>query len=66
MRTLAEGYPERSSRPLTVMAPAGRADAVLEEVRATEGVAEATTGRSGGGPPVRAGPGAGEAGPRSP
>ncbi|GAA3497987.1 MMPL family transporter [Streptomyces prasinosporus] len=49
MRTLAEEYPGRSSRPLVVMAPADRADAVLEEVRATEGVAEAAVGRSTGG-----------------
>ncbi|MFF9751263.1 MMPL family transporter [Streptomyces sp. NPDC014344] len=49
MRTLAEEYSERSSRPLTVMAPTDRADAVLAEARATEGIADATAGRSGGG-----------------
>ncbi|GAA0667024.1 hypothetical protein GCM10009535_53530 [Streptomyces thermocarboxydovorans] len=49
MRTLAEEYPERSSRPVTVMAPDGRADTVLEQARATTGVAEAAAGRSGGG-----------------
>ncbi|MFE1508857.1 MMPL family transporter [Streptomyces sp. NPDC058726] len=49
MRTLAEEYPERSSRPLTVMAPTDRADAVLAEARGTDGVAEAAAGRSGGG-----------------
>ncbi|MFE0443801.1 MMPL family transporter [Streptomyces fungicidicus] len=49
MRTLAEAYPERSAQPLTVIAPTGRADAVLDEVRATGGVAEAAAGRSGGG-----------------
>ncbi|NJP51620.1 MMPL family transporter [Streptomyces sp. SBST2-5] len=49
MRTLAEEYPERSSRPVTVMAPADRADTVLEQARATTGVAEAAAGRSGGG-----------------
>ncbi|MFC8423231.1 MMPL family transporter [Streptomyces sp. NPDC057236] len=49
MRTLAEEYPERSSRPLTVMAPTDRADAVLARTRATEGVADATAGRDGGG-----------------
>ncbi|MEU7471669.1 MMPL family transporter [Streptomyces sp. NPDC044984] len=49
MATLAEEYPERSSRPLTVMAPTDRADAVLAEARTTEGVADATAGRSGAG-----------------
>ncbi|QKW00402.1 MMPL family transporter [Streptomyces sp. NA02536] len=49
MRTLAEAYPERSAQPLTVIAPTGRADAVLDEARATGGVAEAAAGRSGGG-----------------
>ncbi|MET7294281.1 MMPL family transporter [Streptomyces griseoloalbus] len=49
MRTLAEEYPERGTRPLTVMAPTDRADAVLERARTTEGVAEAAAGRSGGG-----------------
>ncbi|MFF1272935.1 MMPL family transporter [Streptomyces marokkonensis] len=46
MRTLAEEYPERSSRPLTVMAPTDRADAVVDKARSTEGVAEAAAGRS--------------------
>ncbi|MGW3314959.1 MMPL family transporter [Streptomyces fungicidicus] len=49
MRTLAEAYPERSAQPLTVIAPTGRADAVMDEARATGGVAEAAAGRSGGG-----------------
>lgn len=49
MRTLAEAYPERSAQPLTVIAPTGRADAVLDEARAIGGVAEAAAGRSGGG-----------------
>ncbi|MER6748906.1 MMPL family transporter [Streptomyces fungicidicus] len=49
MRTLAEAYPERSAQPLTVIAPTGRADAVLDEARAAAGVAEAAAGRSGGG-----------------
>ncbi|KES05605.1 membrane protein [Streptomyces toyocaensis] len=49
MRTLAEEYPERSSRPLTVMAPTGRADAVVDKARSTEGVADAAAGRSGAG-----------------
>ncbi|MGW5615474.1 MMPL family transporter [Streptomyces sp. NPDC003877] len=49
MRTLAREYPERSSRPVTVIAPEGRAAAVLDRARATGGVAEAVPGRSGGG-----------------
>lgn len=49
MRTLAEEYPERSSRPLTVMAPTDRAEAVVDEARSTDGVAEAAAGRSGEG-----------------
>ncbi|NEA85217.1 MMPL family transporter [Streptomyces sp. SID7958] len=49
MDTLAREYPERGSRPLTVMAPAGRADAVVAEARATDGVAEVTPGREGDG-----------------
>ncbi|MFD7767077.1 MMPL family transporter [Streptomyces sp. NPDC059787] len=49
MEILAEEYPERSSRPLTVMAPTDRADAVLAKARTTEGVADATAGRDGEG-----------------
>ncbi|MFH9040278.1 MMPL family transporter [Streptomyces sp. NPDC017966] len=49
METLAEEYPERSSSPLTVMAPTDRADAALRKARSTEGVADATAGRSGAG-----------------
>lgn len=49
MTTLADAYPERSSRPLTVLAPTDRADAVLAKARTTEGVADATAGRSGAG-----------------
>ncbi|MFC9126785.1 MMPL family transporter [Streptomyces sp. NPDC057099] len=49
MRTLAQEYPERSSRPVTVMAPEGRAGAVAERARATDGVAEVVPGRSGSG-----------------
>ncbi|CAL9446660.1 Apo-petrobactin exporter [Streptomyces sp. enrichment culture] len=49
MRTLAREYPERSSRPLTVIAPDDRAEAVLERARATDGVAEAVPGRGGAG-----------------
>ncbi|MDT0404958.1 MMPL family transporter [Streptomyces edwardsiae] len=49
MATLADAYPGRSSRPLTVMAPTDRAGAVLAKARTTEGVADATEGRSGEG-----------------
>ncbi|MEU4884662.1 MMPL family transporter [Streptomyces althioticus] len=48
MRTLAEEYPERSAQPITVIAPAGDADEVVERVRGTEGVAEAAPGRADG------------------
>ncbi|WP_435595398.1 MMPL family transporter [Streptomyces albogriseolus] len=47
MRTLAEEYPERGAQPITVIAPVGDADEVVERVRGTEGVAEATAGRAG-------------------
>ncbi|MGV9950572.1 MMPL family transporter [Streptomyces cellulosae] len=46
MRTLAEEYPERGAQPITVIAPAGEAGEVVERVRQTEGVAEATPGRA--------------------
>ncbi|MFD5710364.1 MMPL family transporter [Streptomyces pharetrae] len=49
MLTLAEAYPERSSQPITVMTPAGRADATLEAATATEGVESARIGRTGDG-----------------
>ncbi|GAA3830254.1 MMPL family transporter [Streptomyces chiangmaiensis] len=49
MQTLARAYPQRSSQPITVVAPADHAAAVLDRVRSTDGVADATTGRSGGG-----------------
>lgn len=48
MRTLAEEYPERGAQPITVIAPAGDADEVVERVRGTEGVAEAAAGRADG------------------
>ncbi|MFJ7112749.1 MMPL family transporter [Streptomyces albogriseolus] len=47
MRTLAEEYPERGAQPITVIAPVGDADEVVERVQGTEGVAEATAGRAG-------------------
>lgn len=46
MRTPAEAYPERGAQPITVIAPAGEAGEVVERVRETEGVAEATPGRA--------------------
>ncbi|MFD7457739.1 MULTISPECIES: MMPL family transporter [unclassified Streptomyces] len=49
MRTLADAYPERSSQPITVLTPAGRADATLAEIRDTPGVTDATAGRTGDG-----------------
>ncbi|MEU9752977.1 MMPL family transporter [Streptomyces althioticus] len=48
MRTLAEEYPGRGAQPITVIAPAGDADEVVERVRGTEGVAEAAPGRADG------------------
>ncbi|MGA5344596.1 MMPL family transporter [Streptomyces griseoincarnatus] len=47
MRTLAEEYPGRGAQPITVIAPAGDADEVVERIRGTEGVAEAAAGRAG-------------------
>ncbi|MEW1686353.1 MMPL family transporter [Streptomyces sp. NPDC091265] len=49
METLADAYPGRSAQPITVLAPTGRAAAALAKARATEGVAAAERGRSGGG-----------------
>ncbi|MFD9002210.1 MMPL family transporter [Streptomyces sp. NPDC059582] len=49
MRTLAEAYPERSSQPITVITPAGRAGPTLTAVRGTPGVDSARKGRSGDG-----------------
>ncbi|MEU8627929.1 MMPL family transporter [Streptomyces sp. NPDC048669] len=49
METLADAFPGRSSQPITVLAPTGRADAVLAKARTTDGVASAERGRSGGG-----------------
>ncbi|NEC49807.1 MMPL family transporter [Actinospica acidiphila] len=48
MRTLAEEYPGRGAQPITVIAPAGNADEVVERVRGTDGVAEAAPGRADG------------------
>ncbi|MFK4222618.1 MMPL family transporter [Streptomyces sp. NPDC019890] len=49
MRTLADAFPERSSQPIGVVTPTGRADEALAKARTTEGVAAAVRGRSGGG-----------------
>lgn len=49
MGTLAKAFPERSSRPIEVMAPTGAADRMLAGARSVDGVAGAERGRSGGG-----------------
>ncbi|MCP3760670.1 MMPL family transporter [Streptomyces sp. TBY4] len=49
MQTLAKAYPERSSRPVTVIAPTDRADAALASARAVDGVSGAEQGRTGSG-----------------
>ncbi|WP_405872983.1 MMPL family transporter [Streptomyces sp. NBC_00005] len=48
-QTLARAFPGRSSQPITVIAPTGKADAVLAKARTTDGVAQAATGRTGSG-----------------
>ncbi|MFI7415495.1 MMPL family transporter [Streptomyces sp. NPDC049627] len=49
METLAAAYPERGTRPLTVMTPDGRTDDTLASVRGTRGVDSAQEGRTGNG-----------------
>ncbi|MZD09306.1 MMPL family transporter [Streptomyces sp. SID5785] len=49
MQTLAAAYPDHSAQPISVLAPARDADRALDAARATPGVAEVRTGRSGGG-----------------
>ncbi|CAL9439988.1 MMPL family transporter [Streptomyces sp. enrichment culture] len=49
MLTLADAYPESSGQPITIMTPADRADATLEAVNTTDGVASARLGRTGDG-----------------
>ncbi|NYE40778.1 MMPL family transporter [Streptomyces fulvorobeus] len=49
METLGSAYPDSGTQPITVIAPTGRADAALAEVRGTEGVVSVERGRSGGG-----------------
>lgn len=49
METLSAAYPERSTQPITVITPTGRADGTLAAARTTDGVAAVERGRSGGG-----------------
>ncbi|MEV5434699.1 MMPL family transporter [Streptomyces sp. NPDC052682] len=49
MQTLARAFPERSSQPIEVITPAGRADAALAAIRGTDGVDSARKGRTGEG-----------------
>ncbi|NDZ73109.1 MMPL family transporter [Streptomyces sp. SID10362] len=49
METLADAFPESGTQPITVISPTDRAGAALAEIRATEGVESAETGRSGDG-----------------
>ncbi|MEU5163887.1 MMPL family transporter [Streptomyces sp. NPDC020875] len=49
MARLADAFPDRSSAPVAVMAPTGRADEVTATVRAEDGVAAVERGRSAGG-----------------
>jgi RND superfamily putative drug exporter len=49
METLAAAYPERGTQPITVISPAGQADAALAAVRGERGVAGAERGRTGDG-----------------
>ncbi|MFE6852439.1 MMPL family transporter [Streptomyces sp. NPDC057674] len=49
MKTLAAAYPETGTQPVTVVAPTGRVPEALRTALATDGVAQAERGRSGGG-----------------
>ncbi|RII17214.1 Membrane protein YdfJ [Streptomyces sp. YIM 130001] len=49
MESLARGFPEQSTQPITLLAPTGEAAAALAETRDTEGVRSAEQGRSGDG-----------------
>ncbi|MFF3454101.1 MMPL family transporter [Streptomyces sp. NPDC002730] len=49
MRTLADAYPDRSSQPISVIAPTSGADEALAKARTTEGVAAVTRGRGADG-----------------
>ncbi|MFD9907698.1 MMPL family transporter [Streptomyces sp. NPDC059063] len=46
MQTLAKAYPERGTQPITVIAPADRADDLLKQARAVPGVDSAERGRT--------------------
>ncbi|WP_432035498.1 MMPL family transporter [Streptomyces cucumeris] len=47
--TLARAYPDASSQPISVLARTARSDEAMARARGTEGVADVTRGRSGGG-----------------
>lgn len=49
MQTLGTAFPERSSQPVTVISPTGRAAEAQATARATDGVAAVATGRTGSG-----------------
>ncbi|MEW2081190.1 MMPL family transporter [Streptomyces sp. NPDC005283] len=49
MRTLADAYPNRSSRPISVITPTSGVDGAVADARATEGVAAVTRGRGADG-----------------
>ncbi|MCX5382585.1 MMPL family transporter [Streptomyces sp. NBC_00083] len=49
MTTLATAFPDRSSRPIDVVAPTATADQTLAAARTVDGVASARRGRTGGG-----------------
>ncbi|WP_367041753.1 MMPL family transporter [Streptomyces sp. Je 1-332] len=46
METLAKAYPERGTRPITVMTPADGATEALADIKATQGVDNAEKGRT--------------------
>ncbi|MEU9366673.1 MMPL family transporter [Streptomyces avermitilis] len=48
-QTLAEAYPERSTQPIAVITPAGRADGTLARIRTVRGVDSVREGRTGDG-----------------
>ncbi|WP_329117072.1 MMPL family transporter [Streptomyces sp. NBC_01465] len=48
-KTLTAAFPERSTQPITVLAPTDKATEAVAKARTTEGVASVTQGRSGSG-----------------
>lgn len=46
METLAKAYPERGTRPITVLTPEDRATAALADIKGTKGVDSAEKGRT--------------------